>query len=266
MHIASLARRIERKVRGAVFPGSTRHLRRLQRLPSGTLAHYGTQYGGWWVDRDLAARTIADNSFVLSAGAGEDLSFDLEIQRRFQCDILIVDPTPRAIRHFQLLVAQYERRAVFPINNSPAATYDTDGVDFGKLHFLPVALWNKSGTLKFWQPRDPNHVSHSATNLQRTSRFIEVEAKTVSQIAAEYGISEIPLLKLDIEGAELVVLEQLMETNLRPAQIAVEFDCISIPGPDTEGDLRRITDLLVSRGYDLVHFDGHANCLFVRNR
>jgi FkbM family methyltransferase len=264
--IGTLGRRLERKVRGAVFSGATRHLRRLQRPPTRVLARYGTAYGGWWIDRELAMRTIAPHSCVVSAGAGEDISFDLEIQRRFHCRVVIVDPTPRAIRHFEGLLAHCDRNVPFAINNSSTAMYDVEDVDVGKLHFVPAALWSRPRTLKLWAPYNPAHVSHSATNLQRTRHFIEVSARTVADILAEYGTDRTPLLKLDIEGAELVVLEQILNSELLPAQIAVEFDFISNPGPGTVRDLQRVTDRLQAKGYELAHFDGSTNCLFVRDR
>jgi len=266
MQLASLGRRLERRMRRTIFSAPAKHLRQLQRPSTGSLARYGTTHAGWWIDRDLAARTIASGSLVLSAGAGEDISFDLEIQRSFQCHVLIVDPTPRAIGHFDSLVAQHKRNAPFPINNSPSLMYDIKGVDFGKLHFVPTALWNKPGMLTLWAPHDPAHVSHSVTNLQRTNRSIEVEAKTASQVLAEHGAAETPLVKLNIEGAELAVLERLFDDDIFPAQIAVALDAISVPGPDTLEELRRVTDRLQSSGYSLVYFNGSTNCLFVRTR
>jgi hypothetical protein len=59
---------------------------------------YGTSYGGW----KLPPNTVLDNtSVVLSAGVGEDISFDLAIQSKFGCHVHLIDPTDRAIRHVE---------------------------------------------------------------------------------------------------------------------------------------------------------------------
>jgi Methyltransferase FkbM domain len=40
---------------------------------------------------------------------------------------------------------------------------------------------------------------------------------------AELGHAHIDLLKMDIEGAEYAVIDDLVDSNIRPAQILVEF-------------------------------------------
>ncbi len=52
--------------------------------------------GNWILvdDAELQGATI------ISAGLGEDASFDVEFAARYQAKIVIVDPTPSAIAHF----------------------------------------------------------------------------------------------------------------------------------------------------------------------
>ena len=42
------------------------------------MQYLGTEYGGWLVDLDL----IPERSTIVSAGIGEDISFDLELIRQ----------------------------------------------------------------------------------------------------------------------------------------------------------------------------------------
>ena len=52
----------------------------------------GSNYGGWsfYETKNL----LGGN--VISAGVGEDVSFDVELIEKFSCRVFLVDPTPRA--------------------------------------------------------------------------------------------------------------------------------------------------------------------------
>ncbi|MDX1509174.1 MAG: FkbM family methyltransferase, partial [Woeseiaceae bacterium] len=52
---------------------------------------------------------------------------------------------------------------------------------------------------------------------------IEVPCYTVATIAEKLGHSRIDILKLDIEGAEYDVLDGLLQSDVRPTQLLVEF-------------------------------------------
>src|SRR5690606_25746429 len=52
----------------------------------------GTRYGGWYVPSDL----LNAQSICYCIGAGEDISFDIELINRFDCHVYTFDPTPRA--------------------------------------------------------------------------------------------------------------------------------------------------------------------------
>jgi len=60
----------------------------------------GTEYGGWsFFDN----KNITD-TYIISAGLGEDASFDVELVNKYNCKVIIVDPTPRAIEHFKKII------------------------------------------------------------------------------------------------------------------------------------------------------------------
>src|SRR5262245_47478917 len=59
----------------------------------GALIRLGTRYGGWTIpDRVLGA-----DSICYCVGVGEDISFDLDLVRRYGSTVYAFDPTPRAI-------------------------------------------------------------------------------------------------------------------------------------------------------------------------
>ena len=57
----------------------------------------GTRYRGWVIPITLLAR----DAICYCAGVGEDISFDLELAKRFKCQVFAFDPTPRAIEHIR---------------------------------------------------------------------------------------------------------------------------------------------------------------------
>src|SRR5437660_1619055 len=59
------------------------------------VAKLGTNYGGWVVSTSLLRYTA--QPIVMSFGVGDDISFDLELIRRYQAKVFAFDPTPKAI-------------------------------------------------------------------------------------------------------------------------------------------------------------------------
>ena len=57
----------------------------------------GTNYGGWYIPNELE---LDENSIIYSAGAGEDISFDLKLQMLTDCHLIMIDPTERAKIHY----------------------------------------------------------------------------------------------------------------------------------------------------------------------
>ena len=94
--------------------------KRFEASPTVPLTRLGTQYGGWCVPNT----GLGPDDVVVSAGAGEDISFDLEIVKRFGCKVLVLDPTPRAIHHFQETKKAISNGARAAINGSPTEFYD----------------------------------------------------------------------------------------------------------------------------------------------
>jgi FkbM family methyltransferase len=254
-------RRLDATIRRRLF-SPARWLAGQVHAPPAEVLRLGTEYGGWTIVQDPRLR----NSWVVLCGAGEDISFDLALQAAYRCNILIVDPTPRAVDHFQLVLSSAQTGVKTAINNSANEFYDLTNVDLSRVHFLPVAVWKEKTLIKFWEPLERSHVSHSITNFQGTSKYIEVEAEPLSHIIGRFGLSndDIHLVKLDIEGAAAEVIDWMCDNAFRPKQLLVEFDEMTFPDLSTMPRVKKVTSCLRAVGYELVHFDGHANCTFLR--
>jgi FkbM family methyltransferase len=168
---------------------------RLRRLATGDeVVQLGSGYGGWAVPPG-----IDPGWTCYTAGVGEDASFDVALAE-LGCEVVAIDPTPRALDYMKPIVGRNER-----------------------LSLLPYAVWTEEGELDFFPPADPAHVSYSATNRQHTADPIRVPARTLAGIARELGHERVELVKLDIEGAEYPVLDSLDLASLGVTVLCVEF-------------------------------------------
>jgi FkbM family methyltransferase len=160
-----------------------------------------------------------------------------------------VDPTPRAVSHFDEIVRNLGRNRTSAYTDDGRLlvdSYDLRGLSRESLTLVRKALWNQQATLKFFEPVNSDDVSHSIINFQNDYRIdtssIEVDAITVSCLLSELGVDkiEIPLIKLDIEGAEIEVITDFLQEGFRPLQILVEFDELNRPTPRA---FQRVTDV-----------------------
>lgn len=219
----------------------------------------GSEYGGWNVPTDF----LTPNSICYLAGAGLDISFDLEIAAQFKSQVHIFDPTPRAYDHYLDLTEHVKQSISMPYKEG---RYCINSIDFENITFHKIGIWNNNETLKFYAPQNIEHISHSAVNLQKTESYFEAEVKSISSIMNELGHSQIDLLKLDIEGAEYNVLDNLIATNKLPTVLCVEFD--EVHTPLNLGFIYRIHSQikrLRKSGYYIINIDNAYNITFMQS-
>lgn len=193
--------------------------------PSPQLVRLGSDYGGWFVPRELLD---GEEGLAVCAGVGEDATLELALLERSQMKLLSMDPTPRAIEYVEPLVEQHDR-----------------------WQFEPVGLWSAEERLRFYEPADGDHVSHSIGNLQDTESFIEVDCTTLSSAIAPYADLPLHFLKMDIEGAEFEVLQSMLRDEHYPTALGIEFD-----QPCSLLDIRRQLLDLEEVGYRLATSEG----------
>lgn len=224
------------------------------------LVRLGTEYGGWTI---VQPPVEASQMYAVLCGAGEDISLDLALQAKFDLFCVIADPTPRAIAHWQQINDDKAQGIPTPINGNPKEVYNTASVNFSKIEYKCVAVWTEEAELKFWTPANPKHVSHSAVNIQKTDKFIVVQANTLDKISNQPS-SMVEIVKLDIEGAGLIIVNWMIDNKYLPNQILVEIEECLYPSIRKFEEVKNSINRLEKHGYDLVHFDDIANCTFVK--
>lgn len=190
----------------------------------------GTHYGGWMIELDW----VNSESVVYSAGVGEDISFDLALIELTGCSIHAFDPTPRSI--------EWLSRQVLP------PTFTAHGFGFA----------STDGARDFYPPKNREWVSHSVfAEGHREGAAVRVPFKRLSTTMRELGHAAIDLLKMDIEGAEYDVFEEIVQMPVPITQIAVELH--QVAGHDLPG----VIATLSRSGYVVAAVDGD-NHLFHR--
>jgi len=156
----------------------------------------GSDYGGW----DIVATNIHADSIVYSFGVGEDASFDIALIDKFGLTVYAFDPTPKSI--------EWVSHQGFP--------------DRFVMHDYGLAAFD--GNVYFNPPENPNHVSHTLLDRPSTKEnAIKLPVKRLSTIMRQLGHECIDILKMDIEGAEYDVINDISKSGIRPKQILVEF-------------------------------------------
>jgi FkbM family methyltransferase len=189
-------------------------------------------YGVQWT---LCPAGLNHNSVVYSGGVGEDISFEHALAKNYGCNVVLLDPSPTGLKTMAR-----------PENQIP------------QFRFLPLALAARSGKLKLAPPPEGG-ISWSAWN--EGAQTLEVECTDLQSLMQKNGHTHIDLLKLDIEGCEYEVIDDLLKRRIPVRQICADFDYGYVPGVRRSQAIRSILKL-IARGYKLVFQEG-CNHTFV---
>jgi FkbM family methyltransferase len=89
--------------------------------------------------------------------------------------------------------------------------------------FHQTGLAAYDGFAEFALPDNPEHVSASILKKNSKQGYFKADVKTLETIMKELGHTKIDILKMDIEGAEYDVIDNILSTKSEIRQILIEF-------------------------------------------
>lgn len=167
--------------------------------------------------------SLKENPMVYSGGVGGDISFEIELYNRFNAQISIFDPSPVG------------KETISRVNNIP-------------IKFYPLGLSEKTQFVYFQRPKQGSYGSYPKKKGLKENKF---KCVAISNLIREKEI--IDLLKLDIEGSEYGVINDILENKIKVNQIVLEFHHFlkEVPYFYTINAIKK----LKKAGYKLIHKD-----------
>ena len=135
----------------------------------------------------------------------------------------------------------------------------------GRFKHLPLALSAINGTLAFHESlqNESGSLLSEHTNIRRDDiTTYQVESVTLTELRTRLGRESVDLLKLDLEGAEYALFENVKESDLTPFQqifLECHHHCTDHPIEETKNLVARI----VAMDFKVFTLDQH-NFLFFR--
>jgi FkbM family methyltransferase len=158
----------------------------------------GARSGVWTV----CPEGLGADSVIYSFGVGDNNKWELALIERFGVCVHAFDPTPASVA--------WVGKQTMP----------------EQFCFHPVGIAGHDGYSTFRLPRHGNRFNYHPV-LTRThdpeAHDVALPVCRLTTIMAELAHDRIDLLKLDVEGAEYSVLDDLMASGIRPGQVLVEF-------------------------------------------
>ena len=222
----------------------------------------GTEYGGWIIPNDI---NLNENSIIYSAGVGEDISFDLLLSDKYKSNIYLIDPTQKAKKHYFEVINYYNNKSLFTgnIQKDYYEKIQNLNPDLSKILYLDIGLWDKLDKLKFYKQENENYVSQSLIEGMFTNNYDVVIVDTVKNVMNKLGHQHIDLFKLDIEGAEINVLEKMFSDNIFPKYLCVEFDLL-LKNKDPHGLTQKLINKIINDYNYKILVNDNLNITFQR--
>ena len=172
------------------------------------LFRLGRDYGGWWLPSSAKSHSHLDR-VAISAGLGFDVSFDKSLLE-MGFTVFGLDPIADCVAHANSNLAE-----------------------FRSFTSLEKGLWKTTGVQSFFPPKNIEHDSWSATNIQHSTesmikRFEVISLNDLFVMYPKLQKCDYRILKMDIEGSEMEVMKSLATFQYRFDFIAVEIDFLSL--------------------------------------
>lgn len=181
----------------------------------------GADYGRKFLPLGLK---LTGSDICISAGAGEDISFECELAKRYPCTIMVMDPTPRAIAHYKKLCEMTAKGEKLNIDNDEESFYEITEDALKKIAYFEYGLSGESKKKKFYYPENSEWVSCSEFSETKGHFFVSDCFSYLDFLQYHHIDPEnVKILKLDIEGSEYEVIRNVINNNILPDILLFEI-------------------------------------------
>jgi len=149
----------------------------------------------------LDPKKIKRNSIVYSGGAGTNISFDRAIIQKKNCKVRLFDPTQESISYMKNKTSK-------------------------NLLFYPYAIYQRNKKVKIYFDKYGLVKSNSITNFLGFDKksYYYCPAYNIPFLKKKFKDKTIDILKLDIEGVAIEVMENCFKNNIFPQQILLALE------------------------------------------
>ena len=169
-----------------------------------------------WLSKDLSIDTIVlgeweycpqyinQQSVIYSLGVGDSIEFDIGVIKHHGCEVHAFDPTPYSVNW---IASQ----------NTPSG-----------FQFHPWAVSGRDGSLRMTQRTNKRGQKSEVMWTEAPSEslaedIIEVPVYSIPSIMTKLGHPFISIMKIDVEGAEYEIIDDILRNGVLPEQILIEF-------------------------------------------
>jgi len=142
-------------------------------------------------------------------------------------------PNPKNVKKINCAIS-------FDGSNQPINFYYIDPVTIKKLKLKPFMQGCNS--------IENYHPMHIKYNVQEHVTIDKVEQRSLESILIDNNVTELDYLKIDTEGGDCKIMQQLYNINFEPKKI--QFESNSLANPK---EVNRITNLFIKKGYKVSY-------------
>lgn len=135
---------------------------------------------------------------MFSGGAGNDISFEQQFVTRYGGRVFLYDPSPTGLKTC------------------------SESSNMESITFIPTALAKSDGIIAMDPPQNAAEGSWT-TSRGSSANPDEFPAVSLVNEIRRNGFSSVDVVKLDIEGFEYEVIEELLDSGIEVRQLLVEF-------------------------------------------
>ena len=214
------------------------------------MKQFGTDYGGFYYPEELNG--LDKYSIIYCVGAGEDISHDIAIANKLNSKVYIIDHTLRAIKHYELVknVLDGKDKIIYDNRIGGGKPFNywklilENKINTNNLIYKECGIGIKDEIQKFNLPSNEEYM--------KSKQYIEV--KKLRTIMNEYGHNKIDLLKINIQGLECDVIDNILDEYLCPKYLSISFDLRFIK-KEYINRCNKTIEKLIKNNYELLHYD-----------